>query len=125
MYVLKITTTQSMISDYPYYKVTSGEPLCPCSDSKDGSRRAYSVLDFVSKVDMRGKVLVALELPGLDKMDRFRSFKITPRSQVVIMMVVVALNRVILITMIIIMVIAPRSQVVIMMAVVRFEYSHN
>ena len=31
---------------------------------------------------MKGKVLVSLELPALDTLDRFRSFKVTPRSQV-------------------------------------------
>ena len=30
---------------------------------------------------MKGKVVVALELPALDPQQQFRSFKITPRSQ--------------------------------------------
>ena len=45
-------------------------------------RRTYTVQDFVRRVDMKGKVLVSLELPALDPLDRFRSFKVTPRSQV-------------------------------------------
>ena len=51
-------------------------------DSKDGARKTYTVQDFVRKVDMNGKVLVSLELPALAVLDQFRSFKITPRSQV-------------------------------------------
>ncbi|KAK7506537.1 hypothetical protein BaRGS_00002012, partial [Batillaria attramentaria] len=50
-------------------------------DSKDGSLKAYTVQDFVRKVNMKGKVLAALEVPALDALDHFRSYKITPRSQ--------------------------------------------
>nr|KAG5714257.1 hypothetical protein BaRGS_018474 [Batillaria attramentaria] len=50
-------------------------------DSLDGKVKTYTVLDFVRKVDMKGKVLTALELPALDTLDHFRSYKIAPRSQ--------------------------------------------
>ncbi|KAK7112653.1 uncharacterized protein [Littorina saxatilis] len=50
-------------------------------DSKDGSRQTYTVQDFVRRVNMKGKVLVSLELPALDTLDTFRSYKVTPRSQ--------------------------------------------
>lgn len=50
-------------------------------DSKDGSLKSYMVQDFVKKVNMQDKVLASLEVPALDTLDHFRSFKITPRSQ--------------------------------------------
>ncbi|KAL8561663.1 hypothetical protein ACOMHN_001395 [Nucella lapillus] len=50
-------------------------------DSKDGSHKCYPMVEFVRSVNMKGKVLVAVELPALDPQDHFKSFKITPRSQ--------------------------------------------
>lgn len=51
-------------------------------DSKDGSLKAYTLRDFVKKVNMTGqKVLTSVEIPALDTLDHFRSYKITPRSQ--------------------------------------------
>ncbi|PVD23365.1 hypothetical protein C0Q70_16633 [Pomacea canaliculata] len=50
-------------------------------DTKDESLKAYTVQDFVMKVNMKGKVLTALEIPAFEPLDHFRSFKITPRSQ--------------------------------------------
>lgn len=52
------------------------------TDTKDESLKAYTVQDFVMKVNMKGKVLTALEIPAFEPLDHFRSFKITPRSQV-------------------------------------------
>ena len=67
-------------------KSAAKPPVTKCvllsPDSKDGARKTYTVQDFVRKVDMKGKVLVSLELPALAVLDQFRSFKITPRSQV-------------------------------------------
>ncbi|XP_076459984.1 uncharacterized protein LOC143293041 [Babylonia areolata] len=50
-------------------------------DSKEKKCTWYTLEEFVRKVDMKSKVLVTLELPALDVQDRFRSYKITPRSQ--------------------------------------------
>ncbi|KAH9519993.1 hypothetical protein Btru_071425 [Bulinus truncatus] len=41
----------------------------------------YSMLDFLQKVDMTGKVIVSFELPKLAYGVLFKSFKITPRWQ--------------------------------------------
>ena len=52
------------------------------SDSCSGSEAWVSLVDLVTTVNMQGKVLTAVHLPALDPLDRFRSFKVTPRSQV-------------------------------------------
>ena len=53
-----------------------------CSDSSSGSETWVSLVDLVTTVSMQGKVITAVHLPALDPLDHYRSFKVTPRSQV-------------------------------------------
>ncbi|GFO32658.1 indole-3-acetaldehyde oxidase [Plakobranchus ocellatus] len=51
-------------------------------DSEDGTSTKYSLTDFLRTVDMKLKMVAAIELPSWAARDHFWSYKITPRSQV-------------------------------------------
>ncbi|KAH9519991.1 Primary amine oxidase 1, partial [Bulinus truncatus] len=50
-------------------------------DATTSEVTAYSLFEFLRKVNMTGKVIVAVRLPQLADSEVFRSFKITPRWQ--------------------------------------------
>ncbi|RUS90574.1 hypothetical protein EGW08_001662 [Elysia chlorotica] len=50
-------------------------------DSKTSRTSKHSLIDFLRKVDMKFKVITAVELPSWASHDHYRSFKITPRWQ--------------------------------------------
>ncbi|KAK7111653.1 xanthine dehydrogenase-like [Littorina saxatilis] len=50
-------------------------------DSSGGSETRVSLVDLVTSVHMHGKVIKSVFLPALDRLDHYRSFKVTPRSQ--------------------------------------------
>ncbi|XP_055877626.1 uncharacterized protein LOC106059685 [Biomphalaria glabrata] len=50
-------------------------------DADTSTTATYTMLDFLRKVNMTGKVIVAVQLPKLAENEVFRSFKITPRWQ--------------------------------------------
>ncbi|CAL1531002.1 unnamed protein product [Lymnaea stagnalis] len=50
-------------------------------DSKSMKSTKYTLMEFLRKVDMKGKVIASIEMPKWDAKDNFRSFKITPRWQ--------------------------------------------
>jgi hypothetical protein len=47
-----------------------------------GETASVPLLELVSAVKVKGKVLTSVTLPALDPLDHFRSFKVTPRAQV-------------------------------------------
>ncbi|KAK3793085.1 hypothetical protein RRG08_038590 [Elysia crispata] len=50
-------------------------------DSKTGKTTKHTLMDFLRKVDMKLKVITAIEVPSWTSKDHYRSFKITPRWQ--------------------------------------------
>ncbi|KAH9519689.1 aryl-alcohol oxidase 1 [Bulinus truncatus] len=50
-------------------------------DSKSSKTTKYILLEFLRKVDMKGKVIASIEIPKWEPSDHYRSFKITPRWQ--------------------------------------------
>uniref|UniRef100_A0A0B7AUW5 FAD-binding PCMH-type domain-containing protein n=1 Tax=Arion vulgaris TaxID=1028688 RepID=A0A0B7AUW5_9EUPU len=50
-------------------------------DSNTAGSKKHSLLQFLRDVDMKGKIIVTIEIPKWEKNDHYRSFKITPRWQ--------------------------------------------
>ncbi|BFZ03640.1 hypothetical protein BsWGS_06679 [Bradybaena similaris] len=50
-------------------------------DSKTSLSKRYTLMQFLHEVDMKGRVIAAIEMPKWRKNDHYRSFKITPRWQ--------------------------------------------
>ena len=52
------------------------------TDAYSGTESDLPLRDLVTSVDMKGKIIKAVLLPALHALDHFRSFRVTPRSQV-------------------------------------------
>ncbi|XP_059174496.1 uncharacterized protein LOC131954765 [Physella acuta] len=50
-------------------------------DSKTSKITQHTLLDFLRKVDMKGKIISSIQITSWDIKDHYRSFKITPRWQ--------------------------------------------